>query len=164
MWALSLLMLFAATLVLHEVNINHIESHTIKSITDVLIKPFWALGLAFVIYSCTSGYGGENQMDEFIHFFFHSQFNPGFSIEQGNTENCKTFKLKISRQTRRIPFVRMYETAKKPQVYCELYRLSDLKLNKLVGIFEGKVPAPAVYFNAKKRLLEEKLKIVSPFF
>ncbi|KAH1019316.1 hypothetical protein HUJ04_009155 [Dendroctonus ponderosae] len=58
MWAISLSMLFAATLVLHEVNINHIESHTVKSITDVLIKPFWALGLAFVIYACTSGYGG----------------------------------------------------------------------------------------------------------
>ncbi|XP_066247029.1 nose resistant to fluoxetine protein 6-like isoform X2 [Euwallacea similis] len=57
MWCLTIIVMFAATTLYHEVNINE-YSHTIKSIAQVAIKPFWCLGLAFITYSCVNGYGG----------------------------------------------------------------------------------------------------------
>ncbi|XP_066149919.1 nose resistant to fluoxetine protein 6-like [Euwallacea fornicatus] len=57
MWCLTIIIMFAATTLYHEMNINE-YSHTVKSIAEVAVKPFWCLGLAFITYSCINGYGG----------------------------------------------------------------------------------------------------------
>jgi len=57
MWCVSVLVMLAATTLYHEVNIND-HSHAVKSVCQVIIKPFWCLALAFITYSCINGYGG----------------------------------------------------------------------------------------------------------
>ncbi|KAL1505145.1 hypothetical protein ABEB36_004768 [Hypothenemus hampei] len=57
MWCMTVLIMFAVTTLYHQANINF-ESKVSRSITKVLIKPLWCLGLIFVTYSCTKGYGG----------------------------------------------------------------------------------------------------------
>ncbi|CAG9762946.1 unnamed protein product [Ceutorhynchus assimilis] len=56
MWLLSLITLFACTIVLNEVKIQT-DSQLSRALL-VLVKPFWCLGLGFILYSCSHGYGG----------------------------------------------------------------------------------------------------------